>query len=71
MPITVVAIFLLDFFNPYFLFIFFLLHDKNHGLHEDSGSGIVNRGGVRGHRILGLHCHAVKNINANHSIQKD
>ena len=23
MPITVVAIFLLDFFNPYFLFIFF------------------------------------------------
>lgn len=48
MPITVVAIFLLDFFNPIF---FFLLHDKNHGLHEDSGSGIVNRGGVRGHRI--------------------
>ena len=50
MPITVVAIFLLDFFNPFFFF-FFLLHDKNHGLHEDSGSGIVNRGGVRGHRI--------------------
>ena len=49
MPITVVAIFLLDFFNP--IFFFFLLHDKNHGLHEDSGSGIVNRGGVRGHRI--------------------
>ena len=47
MPITVVAIFLLDFFNPFF-FCFFLLHD---GLHEDSGSGIVNRGGVRGHRI--------------------
>ena len=45
MPITVVAIFLLDFFNPYFFF-FFLLHDKNHGLHEDSVSG-----GVRGHRI--------------------
>ena len=41
MPITVVAIFLLDFFNPFF---FFLLRDKNHGLHEDSGSGIVNRG---------------------------
>ena len=50
MPITVVAIFLLDFLNPIFFF-FFLLHDKNHGLHEDSGSGIVNRGGVRGHRI--------------------
>lgn len=50
MPITVVAIFLLDFFNPFFFF-FFLLHDKNHGLHEDSGSGIVNRGGVLGHRI--------------------
>ena len=49
MPITVVAIFLLDFFNPFFFC--FLLHDKNHGLHEDSGSGIVNRGGVRGHRI--------------------
>lgn len=47
MPITVVAIFLLDFFNPFFFF----LHDKNHGLHEDSGSGIVNRGGVLGHRI--------------------
>ena len=44
MPITVVAIFLLDFFNPFFFFFFFLLHDKNHGLHEDSGSGIVNRG---------------------------
>ena len=43
MPITVVAIFLLDFFNPFFFF-FFLLHDKNHGLHDDSGSGIVNRG---------------------------